>query len=134
MVFFTFFISIPGAVMSKSRVFLRVTSWLIIACALFSLALGLDIWFSTLSTKTNFGALWAQQTAAEQSLLQQQVNWIGTPLVRDGSNNSSNIYAVQLLWMDEQYKPAFCDRQRLPNGCRCSPASWMRGAVLVFRQ
>ncbi|MCJ1250354.1 phospholipid scramblase 1 [Trapelia coarctata] len=77
LVFFTFFVSIPGAIISKNRTFLRVTSWLIIACALFSLALGLDIWFSTLSSRTNFGILWSQQTAAEQSLLQQQFNCCG---------------------------------------------------------
>jgi len=77
LIFFTFCISIPGAVLSRDRIFLKTTSWLLIASALFSLALGLRIWYSTLNSKINFGVLWSLQTSVEQSLLQQQFNCCG---------------------------------------------------------
>ncbi|MCJ1397504.1 phospholipid scramblase 1 [Xylographa trunciseda] len=77
LIFFTFLVSIPGAIFAKKRIFLRISSWLLLACALVSLAVGLDIWYSTLQTRSNLGVMWAMQTPVEQSLLQQQFQCCG---------------------------------------------------------
>ncbi|MCJ1408286.1 phospholipid scramblase 1 [Ptychographa xylographoides] len=73
----TFLSSIPGAILAKKPIFLRITSWLTLSCALLSLGVGLDIWYSTLQTSHNLGVLWAQQSPLEQSLLQQQFQCCG---------------------------------------------------------
>ncbi|MCJ1479424.1 phospholipid scramblase 1 [Lambiella insularis] len=77
LIFFTFLLSIPGAVLSKRPIILRIVSYLIVVCAIISLAVGLEIWFTTLQTGRNLSVVWAQQTSLEQSLLQQQFQCCG---------------------------------------------------------
>ena len=71
--FITFLISLPGAVLSTNRAFLKVTGFMIAVTALLTLVIGIDIWFSTLQTRANLGVTWAQQNELSQSMLQQKV-------------------------------------------------------------
>ncbi|KAI9675247.1 MAG: phospholipid scramblase 1 [Caeruleum heppii] len=77
LVFFTFLVSLPGIALSKTRFWLRVHGWLVVLCALFTLVLGLDIWYQTLKTQSNLSVLWGQQSDPTQSLLQQRFNCCG---------------------------------------------------------
>ncbi|MCJ1293237.1 phospholipid scramblase 1 [Xylographa carneopallida] len=90
LIFVTFLVSIPSAIFAKKRILLRICSWLLIACALVSLAAGLDIWFSTLQTRSNLGVMWDMQTPTEQSLLQQQFQCCGYL----GLNSSSPAFQI----------------------------------------
>ena len=86
--FITFLISLPGAVLSTNRVFLKITGFMIAVTALLTLVIGIDIWFSTLQTRANLGVTWAQQNELSQSLLQQKVeNSINTTV----SGNSADV-------------------------------------------
>ena len=79
--FITFLISLPGAVLSTNRGFLKITGFMIAVTALLTLVIGIDIWFSTLQTRANLGVTWAQQNELSQSLLQQKVgHWISTTI------------------------------------------------------
>ena len=95
LVFLTFLISLPGATMSTNRSLLKLHSWLVIACALLTLVLGLAIWFSTLKTRSNLSVLWSRQTPDMQSLLQQRVR---CPLsyLRSRTNESRSSTAVAI--------------------------------------
>ncbi len=57
---------------------LKVSSGLIVVTALFSLVLGLDIWFLTLKTKEDFAPLWSAQNATVQELMQTAVRFLST--------------------------------------------------------
>ena len=80
MTFITFLISLPGAVLSTNRIWLKITGFMIAMTALVTLVIGVDIWFSTLQTRSNLGITWEQQTPLSQSLLQQKVGGKGRPL------------------------------------------------------
>lgn len=66
--------SLPGLFLISKRVWLKIHSWLVLVCATVTLILGLVIWFLTLETRTNMGAIWARQTPSMQQLLQQKVH------------------------------------------------------------
>jgi hypothetical protein len=72
-VFVTFFIGLPGAFDPLNRLWLKIQGWMTIVCAVFSLILGLDIWFQTLTTRARLDTAWGTQTPQMQSLLQQKV-------------------------------------------------------------
>ncbi|MCJ1387306.1 phospholipid scramblase 1 [Xylographa bjoerkii] len=93
LIFLTFLVSIPGAIFAKKRILLRISSWLLIACALVSLAAGLDIWYSTLQTRSNLSVMWAMQTPTEQSLLQQQFQCCGYL----GANSTSPAFQMDTM-------------------------------------
>jgi len=76
-IFGTFLLSIPAIVMPKHRAFLRIHGYAVVFCALFTMVIGLFIWFDTLKTKSNLAVLWAQQTPHVQSLLQQRFKCCG---------------------------------------------------------
>lgn len=73
LVFFTFLISLPAIALQTTRGFLKAYGWLVIASATFTLAIGLNIWFSTLKTRSHLQTYWAEESSATQSLLQQRV-------------------------------------------------------------
>jgi hypothetical protein len=56
-----------------NRGWLRAQGWLIIACAIFTLGLGVAIWVETLQTRHNLSLLWGRESPQMQSLLQQKV-------------------------------------------------------------
>lgn len=73
MVFVSFLVSIPGLVLQTNRGWLKAFGWSTILSAIFTLVLGLDIWFSTLKTRSNLRSMWARESPQTQSLLQQRV-------------------------------------------------------------
>jgi len=73
MVFITFLISVPAMIMPMTRGWLKFHGYTVVICALFTLVIGLDIWFDTLKTRKNLSIVWNEQPAPTQSLLQQEV-------------------------------------------------------------
>ncbi|PUU76371.1 hypothetical protein B9Z19DRAFT_258126 [Tuber borchii] len=77
MVVVAFLLSLPTFALPTSRTWLKAHSWLVMACALFTLVLGLMEWISTLKTRANLEEIWGQQTPQIQSMLQQKFNCCG---------------------------------------------------------
>jgi hypothetical protein len=73
LVFVTFLLSIPAIVMPTTRTWLKIHGYMTVVCAIFTLVLGLDIWFETLKTRSNLAVIWSAQPADTQSLIQQVV-------------------------------------------------------------
>jgi hypothetical protein len=76
-VFITFLTSLPALLMPTTRAWLKVHGYLVVVCALMSLVIGLELWFDTLKTRSNLSTVWALQTPAVQSLLQQKLQCCG---------------------------------------------------------
>ncbi|KAK2743696.1 phospholipid scramblase 1 [Onygenales sp. PD_40] len=76
-VFFTFLFSLPAIILPTDRLWLKIHGWLVVVCGIFTLCLGLTIWFETLKTRSNLGIMWGEQTPRVQSLLQQRFNCCG---------------------------------------------------------
>ena len=72
-VFFTFLLSVPAMIMPSSRGWLKIHGYMTVVCAAFTMSLGLVMWFETLKTRTELFNIWTQQSAATQSLIQQEV-------------------------------------------------------------
>jgi ABC-type glycerol-3-phosphate transport system permease component len=76
--------------MPTTRGWLKLHGYLVMVCAVMSLVIGLDLWFDTLKTRSNLSSVWALQTPAVQSLLQQKLQCCGylssssPPFVTDG--------------------------------------------------
>ena len=89
-------------VLQTSRTWLKIHGFLVIICALFTLVLGLDIWFDTLRTRANLLNVWTAQSATVQSLLQVEFNCCGylnstSPLfVTDATCTSAFVAATKL--------------------------------------
>ncbi|KAI9817460.1 MAG: phospholipid scramblase 1 [Pycnora praestabilis] len=77
LVFITFLLSLPALALPATRGWLRAHGWLVVACAIFTLVLGLDIWFTTLKTRANLSTIFDEQSAQVKSLLQQRFNCCG---------------------------------------------------------
>lgn len=60
-------------VIPTTRGWLKLHGYMVVVCAVFTLVLGLDLWFDTLKTRSNLSDVWELQTSAVQSLLQQEV-------------------------------------------------------------
>jgi hypothetical protein len=60
-------------VMPMTRGFLKFHGYLVVVSALFTMIIGLTIWFDTLKTRSNLSNIWNLQPASTQSLLQQKV-------------------------------------------------------------
>jgi hypothetical protein len=73
MVFVTFGLAIPSMIMRDSRLWLKIQGWMVIACGIFTLVIGLIIWIETLRTRAELNTVWGQQSTQVQSLLQQRV-------------------------------------------------------------
>lgn len=72
-VFVTFLLSLPALFLPTNRGWLRAQGWLVVACATFTLGLGLAVWAETLETRRHLSDLWGRETPVIQSLLQQKV-------------------------------------------------------------
>lgn len=66
--------SVSGVLLPTDSAWLKVHGWLVMICALFTLMLGLDVWFQTLRARANLGVLWGSESAEMQSMLQQRVS------------------------------------------------------------
>ncbi len=73
LVFLTFCVSLPGLLLPGNRTWFTLHGWLVILCGITTLVLGLDIWFSTLKTRSNVGGIWRRVTDADISLIQSKV-------------------------------------------------------------
>ncbi|KAF3768773.1 hypothetical protein M406DRAFT_249206 [Cryphonectria parasitica EP155] len=76
MVFVTFALTIPAIVM-PTRGWLKLSSYFIVASALFSVILGLYMWILTLRTKETFSPIWDAQTSTVQDLMQTSFTCCG---------------------------------------------------------
>jgi len=76
-IFVTFAISVPSVLMPQKRMWLRAHSWMVLLSAMVSLVVGLDIWFSTLRTRSNLNVAWGELPTQSQSQLQQAFNCCG---------------------------------------------------------
>ncbi|OCK78641.1 hypothetical protein K432DRAFT_301545 [Lepidopterella palustris CBS 459.81] len=98
-VFLTFILSLPALWLPQNRSWLRAQGWLIVFCAIFTLCLGISIWYGTLTTRSNLGTLWAKESPLTQSLLQQKFNCCGyvnstsPPFVQDSTCTNSLVAA-----------------------------------------
>lgn len=76
-VFVSFLASVPAMVLPMTRGWLKLHGYLATICALYSMILGLSIWFETLKTRSNLSVVWKAQPASTQSLLQQKFGCCG---------------------------------------------------------
>jgi len=76
-VFFAFLVSIPGLVLPSTRGWLKLLGALVLINALFTMIIGLDIWFHTLKTRSEFSSVYAALPKASQSLMQQSLDCCG---------------------------------------------------------
>lgn len=74
LVFFTFLISLPALLLPSNRVWFTIHGWLVMLCGITTLVLGLNVWFSTLKTRSNVGDIWRRQADSDLSLIQQKVS------------------------------------------------------------
>ncbi|KAL8640135.1 MAG: hypothetical protein Q9228_002917 [Teloschistes exilis] len=77
LIFLTFVTSVPGLILSKNRSWLRIHSWMVLACITVTLVIGLDVWFSTLKTRSNLAVMWNAESSDMQRLLQQRFKCCG---------------------------------------------------------
>jgi hypothetical protein len=77
LVFITFLISVPGMVMPMTRGWLKLQGYMTVVCGLYTMILGLTLWFQTLRTRENLLTVWNAQPATTQSLIQQELGCCG---------------------------------------------------------
>jgi hypothetical protein len=75
--FTTFLLSVPPMFIKRNRSWLKAHCIGIIIAAMLTLAIGIDIWFSTLQTKKNLAPIWNAQPQSTESLLQQKFKCCG---------------------------------------------------------
>ncbi|KAI9831521.1 MAG: phospholipid scramblase 1 [Phylliscum demangeonii] len=100
LIFAAFLVSVPALGMQRNRGWLKVYGGLVLLSAIFTLVLGLLIWFSTLKTRSMLQVLWTQQDSRTQSLLQQRFNCCGyldaaTPAFQPDRTCSNALMAAQ---------------------------------------
>ncbi|KAI9787900.1 MAG: phospholipid scramblase 1 [Peltula sp. TS41687] len=100
LVFFAFLISLPALALQFTRGWLKAYGWLVIASTIFTLVIGLSIWFSTLRTRSQLQTYWAEESSETQSLLQRRFNCCGyidaaTPSFRQDSTCTNALVAAQ---------------------------------------
>ncbi|KAI1339300.1 hypothetical protein F5Y15DRAFT_416170 [Xylariaceae sp. FL0016] len=76
MIFVTFLATLP-ALATNSRGWLKFAAGLVVACGLFSMIIGLDLWVLTLTLKATYSKMWNTQTAGVQDLMQTAFNCCG---------------------------------------------------------
>ncbi|KAI5776157.1 hypothetical protein EDC01DRAFT_625736 [Geopyxis carbonaria] len=89
LVILSFVLSLPAFALPTSRSWLKLHSWLVVVCLIFTLILGLNEWIQTLTTRANLGEMWGRQSEVTQSMLQQKfdccgyLNWTSPRYVQD---------------------------------------------------
>jgi len=76
-VFVAFLISIPGLILPSTRGWLKFFGAMVLSNALFTMIIGLVIWYHTLHTRSEFSSIWAKQPSLTQSFLQQSLDCCG---------------------------------------------------------
>lgn len=77
LVFLAFLVSVPAMVIPSTRGWLKLHGYMVAVCAVFTMILGLTIWFQTLTTRNNLFQVWMNQPPSTRSLLQQEFNCCG---------------------------------------------------------
>jgi len=77
LIFVTFLTSLPAMILPMTRGWLKLHGYMTVVCAMFTMILGLTIWFETLRTRSNLFKVWMSQPAATQSLIQQKLKCCG---------------------------------------------------------
>ena len=62
---------------TSTRSWLRFTGYMTVVCGLYTMILGLVLWFQTLRSRKNLSAVWNTLPATSQSLLQQEFSCCG---------------------------------------------------------
>jgi len=76
-IFFGFVVSIPGLILPSTRGWLKFFGAMVVINALFTMIMGLVIWFHTLKTRSEFSGVYAALPASSQSLMQQALDCCG---------------------------------------------------------
>lgn len=63
--------------LSTTRGWLKVHGYMVVICGIFTLVIGLDIWFGTLRSKESLLDTWNKQSVTVQSLLQEELSCCG---------------------------------------------------------
>ncbi|KAL2076203.1 hypothetical protein VTL71DRAFT_1146 [Oculimacula yallundae] len=101
LVFVTFLLTVPAIVMPMTRGWLKLSGYLMVVCAFFTMVIGLDIWFETLKTRENLFIIWNKQPSTTQSLIQQEflccgyMNSTSPPFVLDTTCPDALVAAAQ---------------------------------------
>jgi hypothetical protein len=69
LIFATFLSTIPG-IITPTRTWLKISGWMVVATALFTMAIGIDLWILSLRTKETFAPIFANQTDTVKGLMQ----------------------------------------------------------------
>ncbi|KAI9836936.1 MAG: phospholipid scramblase 1 [Sclerophora amabilis] len=77
LVIVAFFLGLPALFFSATRSWMTVHGWSVVICAIFTLVLGLDVWYHTLQTRSNLSVMWGEESPRMQSLLQQRFDCCG---------------------------------------------------------
>lgn len=93
LIFLTFIASIPGLIFASGRTWLKVHSWMVLACIIVTLAIGLEIWYSTLKTRANLAVMWNADGPQIQTLLQKKVTHFRGNMILSRTNpiDSGNV-------------------------------------------
>lgn len=99
LVVLSFMVSLPAFALPTSRSWLKLHSWLVLICGLFTLVLGLNEWVQTLTTRANLEEMWGLQGEKTQSMLQRKFDCCGyinstMPLYVQDSTCTSDIVAA----------------------------------------
>lgn len=114
--------------MPMTRGWLKFSGYMTVVCAMFTMIIGLDIWFETLKTRENLSIIWNKQPSTTQSLLQQQVG---------GNDDLFRVMltvSVSLLRLQEQYLTTIRSRHDMSECTRRSSPGWLCWSVGHFRQ
>lgn len=130
MIFVTFLLAIPGMLMPVSRGWLKAHGAMVVVCGIFSLVIGLEIWFETLKTRENLSLLWNKQPSSVQSLLQQEVcpKSCFFPATHHVLTYTPT---AQLLWIPQLHLATFHPGHGLPQPPSRRRKGRMREAILL---
>ncbi|KAF2762395.1 hypothetical protein EJ05DRAFT_134 [Pseudovirgaria hyperparasitica] len=99
LIIFTFLVTLPAFFVPTNRFWLKLHGWLVVICAIFTLGLGLAIWFETLRTRSKLSTIWSNQAPLVQSLLQERFDCCGytnstvPPFLQDNTCQNSLVAA-----------------------------------------
>ncbi|KAF2136621.1 uncharacterized protein K452DRAFT_292222 [Aplosporella prunicola CBS 121167] len=98
-IFIAFALSLPGFFIPTNRGWFKAHGWMVTLCGVFTLAIGSAIWIETLRTRSMLGSVWAKESEATQSLLQEKFNCCGydsptsPPFIQDSTCTSTLVAA-----------------------------------------
>lgn len=76
MIFVAFAVTVIG-ILTPTRGWLKISGFLVTACATFAMCLGVYLWVLTLRTKSDFAQIWWEQAPEVQNLMQSSFSCCG---------------------------------------------------------